>query len=139
MDRVAAFFDGCKEEYEKGNKWALMQAILVCAMENIPLPKWTAQAYELAYDAVRTGKAKSWDDVFDKPYPPSTHLNKVAKRCEILWPLYQRVQEIISKSPGRPVDVSLFEEVAREFCIGKTQASEYYYEAKQINKSLGLE
>lgn len=139
MDRTNSFLDACKEEYDIGNKWALMQTIYVCAIESRPLPIWATQAYETAYNAARTGKAKSWDDVFGKPYPPGTHLNKVAKRDEILWPLYQRVQEIISTSPERPIDVSLFEEVAKEFYIGKTLASEYYYEAKRINKSLGLE
>jgi hypothetical protein len=139
MDMTAPFLDGCKEQFDKGNKWALMQAIYVCAVEKIPLPIWAAQAYEIAFKAAEKGNAKSWDDVFGKPYPSGTHLHKIVKRHAILWPLYQRAKEIVQGPPKRAVDESLFEDVAREFHIGKTLASEYYYEAKRITKLFGFE
>jgi hypothetical protein len=139
MDMITEFLDGCKEKYENGNQWALMQALYVCAREGASLPKWVAHAYVKAYEAARTGHAKSWDDVFGSPYPKGTHFRKVIKHHEILWPLYSRAKEIVQTNPNQAIDESLFEQVGEEFNIGKTLASEYYYEAKDLSNAIGCD
>lgn len=138
MEMHAGFIEGCKEEYEKGNKFALMQVIYLCSCEKIPLPDWTAQGFTSAFNKVRIGEVKSWDDVFGNPHPKGKHLNAIKKRNSLIWPIYERVREIKNLEPSVPIDEHLFERIGNEFHISKTSVSDYYYEAKAINKKLGF-
>ena len=128
------FLEACRKGFEGGNKWGLMQAIFVCANERVVLPEWAALAYSDAYESCRKGECKSWDDVFDRPYPKGTQHKAINRRMETMWSLFRRVQEIRSANPKTAIDAGLFEEVGKEFGIGKTLAQEFYYEAMRLSK-----
>jgi len=51
------------------NKHALMDMIVICAQWHVPLPAWAAQAVMDVERRYRTGKLKSWNDAFGKPFP----------------------------------------------------------------------
>ena len=138
MTMLEQFFEACGEDYKQGNKWALMQVIWVCAQKKIPLPEWATKEYILAYETAQSGKARSWDDLFDRPYPKGTHLNAVYKKHKTLWPLFWYVRKFLEENPNTPIDDCLFETVGQKFNIGKTLASEYYYEARECHKKEGL-
>lgn len=59
----------CRTRYKNGDKRALMDIILICAEQNIALPKWASKAIVLADDLYNNGQLKSWDDVFGKSFP----------------------------------------------------------------------
>ena len=132
------FLNGCKAEYEAGNQWALMQAIRVCASDDVPMPNWVATAYVKCFEACRIGEAKSWDDVFGKPHPKGSNLSAILKRHKNQWPLVNRIRELKAADPTLALDEGLFEKVGKEFGLGKTLASEYYYDAKQTAEKYGL-
>ncbi len=130
-DANEGFLEGCREFFVKGNKWALMQAIYACASSGRALPKWAAEAYMQAFEEVRTAKVKSWDDVFGKTW--QKHHKAVNRRVTTMWPLFNEVRGMKAHKPSLAIDEDLFEEVGKLFGIGKTLASEYYYEAKALN------
>jgi hypothetical protein len=59
-----------QNEYERGNKFALMVAIDECAWANSPMPNWAAIAYREAFAEVHSARVRSWDIVFGKPFKP---------------------------------------------------------------------
>jgi hypothetical protein len=136
MSLNQGFLDACKEHFEKGNRWALMQAIDVCATYREPLPDWAAAAYREAFESVRTGRAKSWDAVFGKPYPKGSHGAAIYKRQTVMWPIFNAVLQFRAKDKKVALDTALFERVGKIFGIGKTQVSEFYYEAKKRSDSI---
>lgn len=132
------FLDGCRAEYEAGNKVALMQAIHVCGIDRIPLPDWVASAYSRCFESVRMARAKSWDDVFGKPFPKGSNLIAIHKRRKHQWDLVNRIRLIRESEPGTALDAALFERVGKEFGLGRSLAQDYYYEAKQHADRYGL-
>lgn len=126
------FRESCKELFENENKWCLMQTIWSCARDNVPLPDWAAKAFIEAFESCRTGSKKSWDDLFDSPYPKGTHHKAVQKKHAIQWELFNSVQLMLKEKPETVIDNEFFTLVGKLFNIGRTLASEYYYEAKKM-------
>lgn len=129
-----AFLKGCEEEFNSGNKWALMNALMACAHSRAPMPGWASKAYLAAFEACRTAKVKSWDDVFGEPWPKGTSRTATHRRLTTMWPLFHEINKRKIGNPALPIGVALFEEVGQQFGIGKTLASEFYYEAKRLSK-----
>lgn len=102
------------------------------------MPEWAADAYVRGFEACRHGSAKSWDDVFGRPHAKGTSLKALMRRHKYQWPLVNRIREIRAADPTRALDGSLFEEVGKEFDLGKTLASDYYYDAKKTAEKYSL-
>lgn len=136
MDMVSSFLEGCRESFESGNKWSLMQAIMVSAQERRALPEWASKAYIAAFETCRTGAAKSWDDVFGKPYPLGAHHAAVTKRHRVQWHLFRSVKEMLKDNPGMAIDDGIFEAIGKEFGVGKTLAKKFYYDAKKKTENM---
>ncbi len=119
-----------RKQYQKGEKKAITEGLYLCALNDIPLPKWLAFSYLAAFRKVIFFKAKSWDDVFGRPHPKGTQLLAKRDKREKMFSLYNRIHEIKQRSPDTPIDESLFEKVGKEFGLGKSLTNEYYYEAK---------
>ena len=120
-----------RRAFEAGDRSSLLAAIRVCARSGLPLPDWASTAYIRAFDEVRNAEALSWDEVFGRPYPKGIHRNAERKRGRLRRVIAHRVKAIRASEPGTPIDEALFERVGAEFHIGKTLASELYYEAPQ--------
>jgi hypothetical protein len=118
-----------KEVFEKGDSYLLMTAIRVCACHSLPLPNWAASAYIKAYDSVNNARDKSWDSVFGLPYKKGTHLSAIRKKRVTKVKVWIEIKDILKKNPKTAIDEALFESVGKKNNIGKTLASEYYYEA----------
>jgi hypothetical protein len=122
--------DECERRYQN-DSFMLMYAIRICARHALPLPDWVARAYSEAYDKVHKYHARSWDEVFGKPYPKGRHLSASRKLLEKSQGVWAEITKIKEECPNRPIDEFLFEEVGEKFNIGKTKASEYYYAVEQ--------
>lgn len=118
------------ELYLKGDKKAILEAVLACVANDLPIPAWCAKAFEEAFLEVRSYKARSWDDVFGAPHPKGTNLAAKRKKHEKAFEVYERIKNIRERSPSTPIDACLFEEVGKEFNLGKTLTEEYYYSVK---------
>lgn len=118
-------------EFCKGDSWALMSAIRICAQHDLSMPDWASRAYISAYDRVLNAREKSWDAVFGSPYPKGTNLNSLRKKQKMRPAVWSRIVETIKCNPEIPIDSCLFENIGKEFNIGKTLAEEYYREMCQ--------
>jgi hypothetical protein len=136
MNMVANFLDQCRVEFEAGNKWCLMQALMVCAQEKRVMPPWAAIAYKQAYDTMRNAEAKSWDEVFGRVYPKGTNFSALKKMRKLKWDLFFHVRELLKSENPPALNNDLFEKVGAEFHIGRSLASEYYYEAKSDSEKV---
>lgn len=125
IEKYRKAFEASADSY-----WVLL-AIRVCANHDLVMPEWLARAYIRAFDTVHTARAKSWDDVFGKPYPKGAHLSAVRQRMTLRWQVLNHVNDIKAREPKTPTDAALFERVGEALGIGKTQAETLYYEAKR--------
>lgn len=110
-----------------GDNFALLIAVRICAQHEMPLPDWAARAFIKKFDTVLNLRAGSWDEAFGRPYPKGFHLNRARRRRELQPRIYVHIQEILAMDPKTPIGEGLFEQVGKEFGIGKTLASELYY------------
>lgn len=125
-----------RSRFEQGDRVALLDAVHVCAIHRLVMPAWVAENYLDAYRAVITGKAKSWDEVFSRPYPKGVHINRLQKERKNRWRVYSEVSRL--RASGESLDEALLEKVGRRLGLGKTQTSEIYYQAKRrMNAALG--
>jgi hypothetical protein len=122
--------DVCHKNYE-ADPYYLMTAIRICANHQLPLPHWAANAYIKAYDTVNNARAKSWNSVFGNPFPKGQHLSAIRKKRILSVAVWNEITLIRKMNPETPIDESLFEEVGKKFCLGKTLAREYYYSEKK--------
>jgi hypothetical protein len=109
LRQLPGFFEGCRELYEQGNHWCLMQTIALCAEHRVPLPDWAASAYLKAYKDVGSAQAMSWDEVFGRPWPKGTHKSAAQRESKLRNKVGMRVRQILQDEPGTPIDSGLFE------------------------------
>ena len=123
-------FANLRHRYEqKGDKRALLQAILYASMFGRRLPKWAADAFKAAYERVERGDAESWDDAFGRPHPAGKHLKSV--RLDFLQYELWGMVNYLHEHEGRPIDEELFEAIGQKFGLGKTTVNKRYYAAKR--------
>jgi hypothetical protein len=91
-----------KRHFDRGEKIVLLATIYQCLESGRPVPEWARLAFLDAYEAALRYEIKSWDQVFDRPVPKSTHL-KTKKRNEALLPeIVRRVEAQVAKKD--PID-----------------------------------
>lgn len=119
---------------EAGDGYEVLACIRKCVTHGVVAPEWLAYAFNRRYDAVLNCKAKSWDDPlsFGKPYKKGANLNAMRKRRLLRFAVWNEARRLLNESPQMPIDEYFFEVIGKPFNIGKTLASEYYYEAKQF-------
>ncbi len=119
----------------KMSGYDVLACIRECLNHDLVAPEWLAKEFIRRYDAVLNCRAKSWDDpkAFGKPYKKGTNIAAQRKRRNLKWGVYSRV---IALAKDSPIDEALFAIVGKEFNIGKTLASEYYYSAKEQSQSI---
>ncbi len=125
-----AALEGAYDE-GRGNKAALLEMMLHCAMEEKRLPEWARNAFIDGYLSVQAGAARSWDYLFGEPHR-GRHLRTVRANTRARE-IHQRVRDL--HKGGMPIDPTLFALVAEETGIGgKTLVSELYYWIEQAER-----
>ena len=128
--------DALERRYAKGDGFALLHAIRICANHDLVIPRWAAMAFIKGFDAVLNCRTNSWGGAFGRPYPKGMHIAKARQRRLLRFQVYNRVNEILASNPRTPVDEALFELVGDEFDIGKTLCSKLYYQAKRLSEMM---
>lgn len=113
-------------KFASGEQMALFAAIRICAAHEMVLVDWVAEAFISRYDAVLNFRSKSWDDAFGKPYKKGLNLASARKKRTIAPAVGLEI--VNRRMRGAVIDEALFEEVGKQFNIGKTLCSEYWYE-----------
>lgn len=116
--------------FERGDSFALMQAIRKCCTHDFVLPEWVSRAYIKAFDTIVDCQSDSWDHVFGAPVPKGVHLAALRKKRTTKF----RVLSLVNArhQARTPIDDALFEAVGEELGLGKTLCKKYYYEAKAM-------
>jgi hypothetical protein len=140
----------------KKNVALIIEALYVCSLNSLPIPRWCEMAFLAAYRKVRQYKAKSWDEVFGRPHPKGIHLDRKEMEREKSLRVYRRIREVskgnlfgkrekeleegmqVRDRNGRikwynpsAIGETLFERIGKEFNVGKTLTEEYYYTWKR--------
>jgi hypothetical protein len=118
-----------REQYEQGEKFALMLAIRECANHDLVMPQWVASNYITAFDTNLNYRSKDWNEVFGNPIPKGLNLDALRKRRVLEYGVLNEVRDILKCDPSQAIDAGLFERVGEKFNIGKTLTEDYYYSA----------
>ncbi len=115
----------CQERYLTGDKGAVLDAIAACALDDLVLPDWLARAFLTAYRKVAHYQSKDWNGVFGPAHKKGTNLNAKQKRRELAPALLNRAIELVKRDPSTAIDNDFYEQLGKEFNIGKSLAQEY--------------
>jgi hypothetical protein len=126
---LAEILDILEERFNAGDKSALLYAIYHCLLMKRPLPEWLRAAFLHTYEARARFEIRSWDEVFGRPVPKSTHLETEKRNAELRPLIIERVEAL--KAEG-PIDKGLFEKIGRELNppLKGTTVSEIYYDER---------
>jgi hypothetical protein len=121
--------DILKERFEGGDKSALLYAIYRCLLMKRPLPEWLRLTFLHAYEAHGRFEIRSWDEVFGRPVPKNTQLDKQRRNAELRPLIIERVE---AREAGTPIDKGLFEEIGQGLTppLKGTTVSEIYYDER---------
>ena len=124
LDLFRELLDKFHSDYRSGDKISLLYVISVCANGNLKIPEWAKNEINEALRKLRKYEVRTLDEAFNIKKEKG-HLNALKKRSTIGPAIYERVIRL--HAIKKPIDSQLFEEVGKEFNIGKTLASQYYY------------
>jgi hypothetical protein len=132
-----AYLELLRERFGRGEQMALMEAVSVCAQSGHPMPYWLVREICAAVKKVREYEVKSWDEVLGLPKPKyNKHRDAERKQNRLMWDVWMR-GDALNKTEKLSGDV-LYDEVAREFGIGRNRAKKYFEDARaEVRKLLG--
>jgi len=117
-----------KTRFEAGDTLSLLQAVRMCAEENLPLPTWLATAFQSAMDRfLQPGQTHSLDQVFASRSIPSSSPSKAAQ-VKIDWQLGGRLYHEAWSLAHKDETVKSFDMAvervlaATGYGVGKTKA-----------------
>lgn len=125
---------GLYETYRSGDSTAIIEALYVCSLNSLPIPRWCEGAFLGSYRKLMQFQQKndveyykSWDDVFGRPHPKHTQQAAKRKEYEKSIMVYRRIRDEKKKDPDIAIDAGLFERIGKHLGLGKTLTEEYYY------------
>lgn len=71
-------------KYKAGDMNALLDAVSICALNKVALPKWAVKALGEQIHRVRSYRVRSWDDIFGKPLKKGQWLTAARKEWELM-------------------------------------------------------
>jgi hypothetical protein len=123
------YFDKCigilKKQIAAGYKPALLLAVYQCALMRKPLPEWLCQAFVQTYESAAAFEVETWDTAFGPARKKGAQLSARKDYARLRYPVALRVA---LRAPGQSIDTGLFERIGSELGIGKTKASDIYYQ-----------
>lgn len=121
-----------KAAYRKGDKSALLHAVLWCLIPpEKTIPKWARDGLRDAiFDTLIGEKHRSWDEAFGKPHPKNAHLDP--GRFKTKMAIYDAVKKEIAE--GGKTDDETFEKIARKnprWGKGRSSIKAVFFEVKK--------
>ncbi|MCO6440704.1 MAG: hypothetical protein J5I81_06350 [Nitrococcus mobilis] len=129
--------------FEAGYSDALMHALMFCARWGVLMPEWVDRELHRSWNRFISRSADDLGEAFGIQWPKGKHKAAYIKKRRLEFAVYGRIRELHLKPQWRvhngewhqvrnmPIDEHLFDEVGKEFHIGKRLASEYYYSVKE--------
>ena len=120
---------GSKIRFDEGEREALLEAIQVCAMFNVPIPDWARLEFFSCYRKYQTFLVKDLGDAFGVTRPKGAWHSAAKRKHDLFDRLYMGIQyrhEFYGESFGLGKN-SLWPVVAKHFGISVSTARNYYY------------
>jgi hypothetical protein len=126
---LAEVLESLKQNFEEGDKAALLEAVYRCLLMKRPLPEWLRLAFLDAYEARARFEVTSWDKVFDQPLPKGTRLRTEKMRRRVI----ERVWLLKREDPKTAIDGGLFEKIGKDLGISGGAANGLYYDKRSLS------
>ncbi|HOT29026.1 MAG TPA: hypothetical protein PLU72_12645 [Candidatus Ozemobacteraceae bacterium] len=127
---VAQRINKRREAIEGGDGLAILSCMRDCARSGMIAPGWLAEAFVTRCDSVFDFKARSWDEVFGKPFPKRRKIETAREEHEKMFLVY--AVALGRHKDGERIDKALFESVGDLFGMCGTRAEELYYKARKL-------
>lgn len=114
-----------EKRFAAGENGVILDAVSLCALDDLVMPEWLARAFLKQYRKVRHYHEKSWDGAFGKPHKKGTHLAAERKRQRLAIQIWNKAVDILRNDPSRPIDAELYGQAGRDLGVEKTLAQEY--------------
>jgi hypothetical protein len=128
----AAMLEEMRLYFEAGDKYALLRAIRFCLNQKIVAPAWIVTAFFRATNKWYQMDVKTLDAALGVEWPKGKSMAAAKKRRKLQNAVYCAVSETRQRDPDRPIDDLLFEDVGKQFSVGKTLAKDYYRSAREF-------
>ncbi len=119
--------------FAAGDKSAILAAVYVFAHGHVdidgreqPMPAWVRDGFIAAYTQVLFGKAKDWNDVFDKPHLKGKQVPARQRRIQFAGRVRREVEK--AKKRGKGIGRPLFDEIGESLGVSGGTVERYYYE-----------
>lgn len=130
---IEAQLDEYRRQFESGFRDALMHALLFCGRERVVMPEWLVVELVRGWQRFVRRDAENLGEAFGITWPKGSHKAAYRKKRRLKLKVWLRVRELHKQ--GVAIDDAMFARVGKELGLGKTLASDYYYEAER-NKPL---
>ena len=121
-----------ERRYARGDKTAILDAVLACVNAGVLMPEWAKLAFREAYRDVKVNYLHaSWDDAFGSPRKKHMKLPAARVRRAKQWKVWVRVTDLRAENPNKDV----FPAVADEFNLSVALCKAYFYKADRFAKS----
>jgi hypothetical protein len=131
---IQAYLNKAQRAFDAGNKNAVLRAIQWAILQNVAVPPWAANHFNEAVEAWFEMKYRSFDEALGlSKVPEGTKIKAQRKKLDIAVGVWCRVMERHDGGRGEPIVNDLFEEVGKEFRIGRTTAAKYYSWALKLD------
>ena len=119
-----------KSEYEAGDMNALLDAVSICALNKVALPRWAVAALGEQIHRARTYRVASWDDIFGKPIKKGQHLSAARKEWELMRSVPYEMWTLTKHDRLSLQDA--FAAAAKSLCSNQTTIKQIYYKAQTL-------
>jgi hypothetical protein len=131
-DLLEPIFMVARSYFEDGEKDALLFAIVFAARNDVPLPRWAAEAYLVIWQRAREGEIKSWDEVFGKPWGKGSRRAAPLRAWRRSLQVWRRIKQL--SEAGEPITDDLFARVGVELGMSRPVVNRTYYKMKKCEK-----
>lgn len=122
-----------ERQFVAGNKGALLEAVRVCLINDVPVPRWAVRAFSRAWWQTKMGPPlhKSWDEVFGRPHAKGEHLDRKMQARKFTWLVYGAMLDLRARHPRK----DHFQTVADHFTISRGTCKKYFDAANKIART----
>ena len=117
----------------------VLACVRKCAIHQLVMPEWLADAFVKRYNSVLNCRAGSWDDdaAFGEPYPrldgqPKRQLKSLRKARLHRVAVWLAVVDAIKENPKLAIDINLFQRIGLVFRLKSTEVQTYYYQGAEL-------
>ena len=119
-----------KSKYEAGDMNALLDAVSICALHKVALPRWAVAALGEQIHRARTYRVASWDAIFGKPIKKGQHLSAARKEWELMRSVPYEMWTL-TKHKGLSLQ-DAFTAAAKSLCSNETTIKQIYYKVQAL-------